>query len=108
MSSNHKVKISKYGPDQFIGKCACRLSSGPRDWRKEVEDWHFAHMKDVERARAGLSTKTPTLKSQHAHFVAMSKTGSASDRLLWQQLADELAPRLKDEPGGGTEPLFPV
>jgi hypothetical protein len=57
-----------------------------------VDTWYFAHVAEVERIRAHLGSRNPSLKTQYAWFVkqADDENNAPEDRALWRQLADEL------------------
>ena len=89
-------------------RCSCKQKSPIGD-RGEVEAWWYAHTQEVERVRAHLSSRTPTLKSQHAWFVQQAENADNDydDRVLWRQLADEVERHIASrEPLRQTEVLF--
>lgn len=87
--SNHKVHYAGYGAD-LQARCACKKRS-PLGTRSEVEDWHLAHLQEVERIRAHLSSRSITLPRQQAWFVERAEDPETpdDDRALWRQLAEE-------------------
>jgi hypothetical protein len=66
---------------------------------QEVEDLSMAHDRVVESARAGLRSRTPSLKSQRDYYreKANDLSEPAGSRLLWGGLADQLDHRLNDQ-----------
>lgn len=70
--------------------------------------WGIAHLQEIERVRAHLGTRNPTLKSQHAWFCqqADDETNPVGDRALWRQLADEIQAFLTSKEPVPQEPLF--
>lgn len=87
-------------PATYHGRCTCGARSGWLAAKQPVEDWKFLHEQMIEKVRAHLGTRTPTLKQQRNYFesMALSPDASTKDRLLWQQLADEITIRLGDRP----------
>lgn len=98
--STHKGTIVRLegievGPDLQM-RCRCGRYSPRMGTRQDVEDWHREHVEEMERLRLSMAKSGPSLLDQHAHYTAMASdpTVTESDRLLWQQLADELERRL--------------
>lgn len=87
---NHRVHYAGLHPN-LQARCSCGKKS-PIGSRADCDAWCFAHNREVERIRAYLGTRNPTLKSQHAWFCqqADDDDNDPDDRALWRQLADEL------------------
>lgn len=107
--SEHQVKYTqtKDGTAHF-GRCRCGATSGQRSTTQDVQDWAFAHDQYIARVRAGLGTKTPSLKSQRNYYreQADDTSNTEKDRSQWKRLADELDKRLNDgEPTQEDVPL---
>lgn len=93
--------VDVVGPDIQV-RCACGNLS-PRCLTKQVaEDHHQQHLKNVDRARASMRQRDPSPTDQYAYYVKMAEDPQTSeaDRVLWEQLARELAPRLPSNEGG--------
>lgn len=71
-------------------RCTCKQRSKVGT-RSDVEAWQFEHLALVQRIRAHLGTRNPTLKSTAAWFEAqaMDENLDPDDRRLWRQLAEE-------------------
>lgn len=88
--SNHKVHYAGWDPN-LQARCSCKKRS-PVGPRSQVEDWFTTHLQEIERIRAHLGTRSPSLKTQYAWFAAQAddEANDPEDRVLWRQLADEL------------------
>lgn len=51
------------------------------------------------QARRGLESKAPSLRNQYNYYMKMADDSSRpwDERMLWKQLAEELAKRLPDD-----------
>jgi hypothetical protein len=88
--TNHRFHLAG-GGDSWQGRCSCKQRS-KIGTRSEVEDWGIKHLQEIERIRAHLGTRSPSLKTQCAWFFAQADDpeNPPEDRVLWRQLADEL------------------
>lgn len=88
--TNHKVRYAGLEPN-LQARCSCTKRSAIGS-RADVDTWYYAHLQEVERVRAYLGTRSPTLKSQHAWFCLQAEDtdNDPDDRALWRQLADEI------------------
>lgn len=88
--TNHKVHYAGLDP-HLQARCSCGKRSAIAS-RAETDGWYYAHLQEVERIRAYLGTRNPSLKSQHAWFVIQAENtdNDPEDRVLWRQLADEI------------------
>lgn len=97
--SNHRLTI-RHLDHQYRAVCECRATS-TYGTRQEAEDWGIKHLEQIQKVRAHLRGRTPSLATQLAWFneQADNPNNSARDRELWRQLADELEHRIRsDEP----------
>jgi hypothetical protein len=80
----------------WMGQCACRAHSGKREAHWEAEDWGIAHIADVQRVRAHLRERAPTLRDQYAYYRERENDPHTpeSERRWWKVLADGLEHRL--------------
>lgn len=95
--SNHKIKWNfTEKPEQHWARCQCGWTSGKKATRQPVEDGVIEHHAFVDRVRAYLGTKTPSLKQQASYYRMMANDSNtpSGDRPLWDQLARELEHRL--------------
>lgn len=100
---SHKVRYFVIGEpplERHKASCKCPWESDRLPSQQEAEDAYLAHLKDVERIRAGLGTKTPSMKSQAAYYrqKADDPQTPEKDRPIWEQLAGELERRLGSRP----------
>lgn len=109
----HRVKYVPVGtgPGQmWVARCTCRWSSTQRLSQFDVEDEVLVHDANVQRARAGrVFGRMPSLGDQRDYYQtrADNTEETPENRVLWQQLADELTHRLGDHsPWAASEPLF--
>lgn len=88
--SNHRVTIIG-STDRCQARCSCKQKSPIGD-RGIAEGWWYAHRVEVERIRAHLGTRNPSLKSQRDWFVKQAEDteNDPDDRALWRQLAEEI------------------
>ena len=105
--TNHKFRM--VGTSEHCQAiCRCKQKS-PIGNLGDVEGWKYAHLQDIERARARLGTRDPSLKTQLAWFKTQADNADNEydDRLLWRQLADETERHLnKQVPMIQSETLF--
>lgn len=91
------------------GRCSCKQKSRVGT-RADVDTWYYAHNAEIERIRTHLSTRTPTLRTQHAWFSeqAVNEDNPSEDRALWRQMADEMAAfiEVRSGPSLQQDPLF--
>lgn len=105
--SNHRIKyehINSIPPERHRAVCSCRGWASPVVATQQLaEDEALRHLRNVEKARAAMSTSTPSLKSQHAWYQKQAEDTEQSPeyRAMWRQLAAELENRL-----GGTGPQY--
>lgn len=95
--SNHRTKVIDHDNGEWQGSCTCRWIS-EAGTRQEVEDFILKHHEMVQRARAALGTRTPSLKSQRDFYAqqADDPNNSREERELWRLLARGLTARLND------------
>ena len=105
--SNHRVTYIG-ALDRCQARCSCEKRSEIGS-RGDVEEWHFRHTQEVERIRAHLGSRNPSLKSQRDWFVLQAENtdNSYDDRTLWRQLAEEVDRHIaRSIPVQQTEVLF--
>lgn len=105
--TNHRVTIVG-STQQCQARCSCKKKSPVGD-RGLVEAWWYSHQQDVERIRAHLGSRTPSLKTQYEWFVKQAENtdNEYDDRVLWRQLADEIERHIaSQQPMRQTEALF--
>jgi hypothetical protein len=95
--SNHKTKYKRYG-EEYRAECTCKQNS-KLGTRQDAEDWIIRHHTEVQRARAHLMGRNPSLANQYGYYRKREADPNISeeDRRLWKQLADELEPRLPSD-----------
>lgn len=108
--SNHKIAYVE-DKGRHHGRCSCRFQTKVFLHKWQAEDEVREHLALVDRVRAYLETKNPTVKSQHDYYRerADDPDETPENRRLWQQLADELEPRVKARKGevaADDEPMF--
>ena len=88
--STHKIHYAGLDP-HLQARCSCTKKSEVGS-RADVDAWYYAHLAEVERIRAHLGSRNPSLKTQYAWFVkqADDPDNDPGDRALWRQLAEEL------------------
>ena len=103
--SNHSVRLVLIG-DHWQARCSCKKRSLLGD-RGDAEAWEYAHHQEIERIRAQLGSRTPSLKSQREWFLqqADNEDNSSEDRALWKQMADELEHFLRNRAAPPVEQL---
>lgn len=106
--SNHKIVFLGLA-DRMQARCSCKQKSLIGD-RGFVEAWVYSHLQEIERVRAHLGPRSPSLKSQRDWFLAQADNtdNPPEDRALWQQLATELDHyvTLKNQPVLSQDALF--
>lgn len=105
--TNHRVSYLGSG-ERAQARCSCKKKS-PIASRGDAESWFYAHMQEVERIRAHLGTRSPSLKTQLAWFQTQAENADNEydDRVLWRQLADETERHITAQaPMMQTETLF--
>lgn len=104
--SNHRRTIIG-SIQQCQARCSCGKKSPITD-RGTVEGWWYAHQQEIERTRAYLGTRTPTLKSQRDWFIKQAENpdNDPDDRALWRQLAEEIDRFVSKKAPMGQEALF--
>jgi hypothetical protein len=108
---NHKVTIFTRDWDDLVKpKCACRHESLKWITRGDAQEWEFHHLQQVERAKAALSNREPSMKNQRDHYRRMELDPETSehDRNLWRIMREELDHRLNDQHPVEQEPLFEI
>ena len=93
----HETEIKMLGiNEKYRGTCACGAAGLWDPDRQKAEDFLFAHMQQVERARSHLQSRTPPLASQATYYRRQADEPGCTDadRAIWLQLADELDTRL--------------
>ena len=110
---DHKVKFMHVvnTEEQFHhGRCACGETSGPLATLQMVQDWERKHQRKIEKIRGNLRGNTGSLDSTLNYYRerAADVDAPASERELWQSLADGLGHRLHlvDTRYSGDETLF--
>jgi hypothetical protein len=105
--SNHRTTI--IGSDaRCQARCSCKKQSpvGPRG---DVDEWIHRHNEEIQRIRAHLGGRSPSLKKQHEWFIKQAEDpeNAPADRELWRQLADEIERHLaRNAPLVQEETLF--
>jgi len=107
--SNHKITHYEVEGGRRA-RCRCGFQTLKYEHQWQVDDEVEKHHAKIERVRAYLETRNPTVKSQYQFFSekADDPDETPENRALWRQLADELAPRVKDKKPAPQETLFPM
>lgn len=94
--ANHKVTIARGNEMAFQARCRCRNQSNVFQFQWEAEDWERGHLALVERVKAYLGGKNPSLKNQRDWYFLMESGPDIpeKERELWHQLRTELDRRL--------------
>lgn len=108
---NHKITWHRLegGIAKHAAVCRCGWRSSKQTVLQVVEDEVLKHGEEVERLRAWLGTRTPSLKAQYDYYKEKAEDPSESEsaRALWKQLAQELSVRLNiNAPQWDQPPLF--
>jgi hypothetical protein len=76
---------------QCQARCSCKARS-PLSDRGGAMAWFYAHQQEINKIRAHLGSRTPTLANQRDWFrhKADDPDTPYEDRQLWRQLADEV------------------
>lgn len=103
----HRIEIKRSG-EGVVGTCACRARQAqPVPSRQEAEDWGMKHLDLVQRARAGEPRLTDRKYLEYLDEQAANTSLPRHERDQWQQLADELRPRVAQRGAvEDAEPLF--
>lgn len=109
MSTNHRITIIG-SDDRCQARCSCKQKSTITD-RGGVEAWQYLHLQEIERIRAHLGSRNPSIRSQLAWFEtqAANLDNDPDDRALWHQLADETKRYMNSRVAGpmpGEQTLF--
>lgn len=108
---SHKAKYQIVGKpplQKHQARCRCPWTSDRLPSKQEAEDAFLAHLRDVERLKAGLGTRTPSMKGQAAYYRERANDPETpeGDRPIWVQLADELEHRLGHAPSDDEQPTL--
>jgi hypothetical protein len=105
--AGHVVKIITDQDGMFVARCACRQISKRVPMRWQAEDWEREHLDYIEKVKAHLGTRTPSLKSQRDYYRSKAEdpSVSAAEREQWAMLADGLDRRVGDREYG-EEPML--
>jgi len=81
---------------KYQAACRCGWRSEKRVSRQQVEDEVMNHHVHIERVKAHLGGRTPSLQSQYDYYRERAEDPKEDEtaRRLWKQLADELGHRL--------------
>lgn len=92
----HRIDYVKDNQSRHRAICSCRTGSPYTLNRQEAEDWVIKHLRLVEQAMAHLRDRRPSVSDQAGYYQSKADDPEETreNRLLWQQLADELKPRL--------------
>lgn len=94
LMGNHLVQHI-YLDGHWYGWCSCETRSEPYGHRWQAEDWEMAHHVLVDRARAHLRDRNPSLKDQARWYRTQAeKATNGSERTQWAMLAHGLEQRL--------------
>lgn len=97
--SNHiftYFEVSNMTPTRHYARCTCGHVTDRHVQKQVVEDETMKHLEYIERVKAHLGTRNPSLKSQRDYYRDQAENGTPELRRLWKQLADELSDRLGD------------
>ena len=104
----HTITYTARSHDEYLFHCRCGATGEARKTKQMTEDDARKHLDLIARIR---KPTTCSLDTEYRHAKAMSEDPNASeaDRLLWVQMAGELAKRLGlDAPPSVQEELFTV
>lgn len=95
----HKIGYFEAGQFEHFARCRCGFTTPRMKTRQQVEDEVRKHEKFIERIRLHLGRNTVSLKATYDYYVQMANDPNVEggDRVLWQRLAEELGPRVKDK-----------
>jgi len=110
MNREHGLKVIHYSHREYGGECLADLCGWRplrKETRHEIEDEFRKHIAEVQRARAALGRRNPSLKSERDWYrdQANNHTLPVREREMWKQLADELDHRLNDTEHTSTEQM---
>jgi hypothetical protein len=92
--SNHDLTFNHIN-GAWHCSCLCTNHSGPCVEKWQAEDWGTTHLREVERVRAHLRSRTPSLLDQARWYREQAATASnPKDRNLWVMLATGIENRL--------------
>ena len=91
----HKVEIVR-SMGKWLGICECKAHSEPEPRKIDIEDWVAWHHREVQRARAHLRGRAPSLSDQYDYYRRMETDPAtpARERAQWKILADGLEHRI--------------
>lgn len=92
---NHQTRIIGAG-ETWQAKCSCRKQSKVLTSRTDAKEWERTHLHEVERAKAHLVNRNPSLETTHKWYLEKEQDPEVTehDRVLWRQLRTELEHRL--------------
>lgn len=93
MEHRTKVVILDTG---YAGRCTCKAKGPTRLSLTDAEDWGYQHLRDVERTRAHLRERAPSLRDQYDYYRQMQNNPDTPvrEREQWKMLADGIQHRL--------------
>lgn len=97
----HKMTYMSFDNDRHKARCtACGWSSFELPTSQAVQDAVRKHREDVERIKAHLGNRNPSLESQADYYREMADNASLDkeQRDQWKALADEIDRRLGRNP----------
>lgn len=108
--AEHRITYLNLNPPFLCGaRCQCGWTAERSTTWQKIEDQIMKHDVMVQRVRAQLGSKRPSLRSQRDYYrdMANDTDNPAHERELWGKLADELDQRLNDQapPSGDQETL---
>ena len=98
-------------PPKYQSRCRCGFVTKQHRHEWQVSDEKRAHLAFIERVKTYLNKRDPSVKNQYDYYSerANDPEETPANRALWQQLADELRPRVPDKSKNGEqETLFPM
>lgn len=80
----------------WAGRCTCKAKGPSTPAYSAAEDWGYRHLVDVERTRAHLRDRAPSIKDQYDYYRQMEHDSATvpHEAALWKILADGLEHRL--------------
>jgi len=97
----HKTTVEELEgwPKTYVARCSCRFIGKQTQHKWEAEDEQRQHDEKVQRVLALLRPRNHTaslVRSERDYYLerAADPDESEANRRLWQQLADELTPRI--------------
>lgn len=76
--------------------CSCRMRTVEVK-KSDAQDWHYFHLKAVERARASLAKRSDKISNSEYEWYRMKEVDpeqTPEQRAMWKMLADGIEPRL--------------